>query len=241
MKLQNKDIVVIGDIHGRDVWKKIVNDPQNKDKTIIFIGDYFDSFTIPRPDQLNNYFDIMQYKEDNPDRVYCILGNHDIMYLSYLHDTCSGFCPVFKSIVQYPLDRNVKDGLHTMAVQAENGGIKFLFTHAGVSGIWASNNNIDIDDPVEDINELFLNKPGKFNFTSGDTLDFYGNSSTQPPTWIRPKKLNKVRIKNFIHIVGHTWHKKIVNKHYKNIIICDSLPNQYLVISKDGTLTPVNI
>ena len=49
--------IVIGDIHGRDVWKKIV-EHENADK-VIFIGDYFDSFDIPSSDQINNFLDII--------------------------------------------------------------------------------------------------------------------------------------------------------------------------------------
>ncbi|MFM7767039.1 MAG: hypothetical protein ACKO9S_04160 [Bacteroidota bacterium] len=37
-----KKIVAIGDIPGRDVWKKIVKSHQDADR-IIFIGDYFDA------------------------------------------------------------------------------------------------------------------------------------------------------------------------------------------------------
>ena len=36
--------IVIGDIHGRDVWKEIVF--QEQADRVIFIGDYFDSFDI---------------------------------------------------------------------------------------------------------------------------------------------------------------------------------------------------
>ena len=57
-------LVVIGDIHGRAVWRKIVDDNPDADK-FIFLGDYFDShekkyytkvFQIYRPDFLLKYF-----------------------------------------------------------------------------------------------------------------------------------------------------------------------------------------
>ncbi|NBP57427.1 metallophosphoesterase, partial [bacterium] len=37
--------IFIGDIHGRSIWKEIVE--QEKPDRVIFIGDYFDSFDIP--------------------------------------------------------------------------------------------------------------------------------------------------------------------------------------------------
>jgi len=36
--------IFIGDIHGQDTWKKIV-ESENPDR-VVFIGDYFDSFDI---------------------------------------------------------------------------------------------------------------------------------------------------------------------------------------------------
>ena len=36
-----KDIIAIGDIHGRDTWKVIVE--ANPDSKVIFIADYFDT------------------------------------------------------------------------------------------------------------------------------------------------------------------------------------------------------
>ena len=53
--------VVIGDIHGRSVWKLIVN--MEKPDKVIFIGDYFDSFDIKGVDQLSNFQDIIAFKE----------------------------------------------------------------------------------------------------------------------------------------------------------------------------------
>jgi predicted phosphodiesterase len=38
-------IVAIGDIHGRDYWKQIIEQEQDAD-VFVFVGDYFDSFTI---------------------------------------------------------------------------------------------------------------------------------------------------------------------------------------------------
>ena len=37
--------ILIGDIHGRSIWKRIVAD--EKPDRVVFIGDYFDSFDIP--------------------------------------------------------------------------------------------------------------------------------------------------------------------------------------------------
>ena len=41
-------IVVIGDIHGRAIWRKIVDDNPDADR-FIFLGDYFDSRQLHPP------------------------------------------------------------------------------------------------------------------------------------------------------------------------------------------------
>lgn len=61
--------VVIGDIHGRSIWKLIVN-IENPDR-IIFIGDYFDSFNIKGEEQLNNFLDIIEYKNQVVRKLLC--------------------------------------------------------------------------------------------------------------------------------------------------------------------------
>ena len=53
-------IVVIGDIHGHDSWKKLIE--LNPDATeFVFIGDYFDSFSIPHVEQIYNYKEIIAF------------------------------------------------------------------------------------------------------------------------------------------------------------------------------------
>ena len=45
-RLNNFKIIVIGDIHGRTIWKQIVAANPDAD-LFVFIGDYFDSFASP--------------------------------------------------------------------------------------------------------------------------------------------------------------------------------------------------
>ena len=49
-------LIAIGDIHGRDIWKQIVETEQPD--TVVFVGDYFDSFNIPGIDQIHNFKNI---------------------------------------------------------------------------------------------------------------------------------------------------------------------------------------
>ena len=49
--------IYIGDIHGRDTWKQIVDEHDDADN-IVFIADYFDSFNISGTVQLHNIKEI---------------------------------------------------------------------------------------------------------------------------------------------------------------------------------------
>ena len=66
-------IVVISDVHGRDLWKKQVEEEAD---LYIFLGDYFDSFDIPHEIQISNFLDIKKFYEDNKDKVILLAGNH---------------------------------------------------------------------------------------------------------------------------------------------------------------------
>jgi predicted phosphodiesterase len=72
-------IICIGDIHGRDCWVKILE--QNPDADLfVFEGDYFDSFTIPALEQINNFKLILKFRDENPNKVIMLFGNHDFHY-----------------------------------------------------------------------------------------------------------------------------------------------------------------
>ena len=72
-------MLVIGDIHGQDFWKSIVNEHMDEDY-IVFVGDYFDSYSIGSKKILDNFRKIIKLKQTYPDKVKLLLGNHDIHY-----------------------------------------------------------------------------------------------------------------------------------------------------------------
>lgn len=56
---------IIGDIHGRDCWKRFVDD----NLINVFIGDFLDPYTysISFDDCKHNFWEIIDYKEQHPD------------------------------------------------------------------------------------------------------------------------------------------------------------------------------
>ena len=64
----------IPDTHGREIWKRAV---QHIDwDEVVFIGDYFDSYDLSFITQLNNFEDILEFKEAHGDKVKLLIGNH---------------------------------------------------------------------------------------------------------------------------------------------------------------------
>ena len=203
--------IVLGDTHGRSNWKLAIH--QDKPDRVIFIGDYFDSFEIPGIDQIHNFKEIIQYKENNPQiEVVLLIGNHDHHYYPEIGYTgTSGYQSGIAPSITQVIDENRHH------LQMAYGFGEYLFTHAGVSpqfmdqvfGIdgWSKEN------VVVDLNELFKYKPKSFEFTG---FDPYGDSPSQTPIWIRPGSLMSVNKKHknglkkdYIQIVGHTQMRRL--------------------------------
>ena len=242
--------IVIGDVHGRSLWKQIVNQ-ENADR-VIFIGDYFDSFDIKCENQITNFLDIIEYKKSSGKEVIMLVGNHDHHYFPEIGDTgTSGYQAIGRLQIGPVIDAN-REHLQ-MAYKMDD----FLFSHAGVSSEWMDDNIVgwDVDNMVGRINELFHYQPNKFTFRSFKQYsnertilsDGHGSNTYQTPIWIRPKALMNVNYNTLrtqvIQIVGHTQVKKLDlvgsqksagGRYY--LIDCQDSTGEYLVI-QDGELS----
>jgi len=243
--------VVIGDTHGRSLWKLIINQEQDADR-IIFIGDYFDSFDIKGEEQLNNFLDIIEFKKSTDKEVIMLIGNHDYHYFPEVGENgTSGYQSVFSHQIKPIIDAN-REHLQ-MAYKFD----EFLFSHAGVSSKFMDSvfgkGEWQLETMVEQLNELFKYKPLKFGFGEAVSmkkmsyLDPYGDNTEQSPIWIRPRSLmaanrDTLRTK-IIQVVGHTAVKKLDidgamkaagGRYY--LIDCQETTGEYLVI-QDGELS----
>jgi hypothetical protein len=237
--------VVLGDTHGRSLWKLITH--TEKPDRVVFIGDYFDSFEISGFDQIQNFKDIVHYKETSGIEVVMLVGNHDYHYMTGIDEQYSGYQNTLAPSISEVLEQN-KHHLQ-MAYQFKD----FLFTHAGVSGKFLNSvfgkGEWNVENIVEDINELYKYKPRTFMFGAAVSisksrwLDPYGDNTEQSPIWIRPRSLmsaNMDTLKNkVIQIVGHTQVSKITddiaaekdNRYW--FIDCLGTSGQYMVIEDD--------
>jgi len=209
--------IVIGDIHGRSIWK-LIYELEKPDK-MIFIGDYFDSFDIKGVDQLSNFQDIITFKESGVCEVVLLIGNHDYHYFPEIGDTgTSGYQHLLAPSIQYIVDQN-RNHLK-MAYQIDD----MLLTHAGVSSVFMDQvfgiDGWKVENLAIDLNEMFKYKPKTFEF--GKMLHYntyqdpYGDNEAQSSIWIRPKSLmraNKDTLrKKIIQVVGHTEQTQIDKK-----------------------------
>mgnify|MGYP003320139833 CR=1 FL=1 len=218
-------VVFIGDIHGHDTWKRIVADNKTADH-FVFVGDYFDAYLITPAVQIQNFKEIIEFKECTPDRVTLLMGNHDFHYTPYCKGRYGGYSHFFANEIGELLKANAHN--LEMAWQYNN----LLVTHAGLSSTW-------YDEKVEDkghmfeiadkINQLWKVAPWEFNF-SGPTRD--GNSKDNSPLWIRPEALRSDPVDpDIIQIVGHTQRERISDA--DKVFVIDTLPREYLVLEDD--------
>jgi len=132
-------ILSIGDIHGRNVWKKFEDIPQLITYSgfepdydyYVFVGDYTDSFSKSNSEIFQNLKDLIEFKKNYPNNVVLLLGNHDMQYLtSYGENGCSGFRPE----AYFDLHELFRENrtLFQLAFQYKN----YLWTHAGVHRGW---------------------------------------------------------------------------------------------------------
>ena len=229
-------IVVLGDIHGRTVWKEILA-KESPDK-VIFLGDYVSSHNdIDAQVQLDNLYAILNYR--GCEKIL-LRGNHDMQHLCYHWAVCTG------------LDRLVADEMYDIkpqflartrwAHQESVGGKRVIFSHAGISKAWINGviRVVDIEQPnwVDELNRICPSKRFGFN---GEPGDVYGDSPMQPCTWIRPEALTGNWIDGYTQVVGHTPQdsvKEIKVNETDSLWLCDALGNNSYLIIEDGQFIP---
>lgn len=180
--IKSKNILTIGDIHGRDSWKEIIfggntefffwkqaveeGDLEEKYKfqidwdRIIFVGDYVDSFDISDRTILENLEDIILFAKTYPRLVVLLLGNHDIQYI-VRNEWCSGY----RSQMSFDLKKlfTENESLFRIAYldkseidyEGTDKKHKTLWTHAGVTSGWYLEMIRDIKNPKFKYKSIF--------------------------------------------------------------------------------------
>lgn len=227
-------LVVIGDIHGRSVWRKIVDDNPDAEK-FIFLGDYFDSHEkkyYPSK-QVFNFKAILEFqKHIGSDKVILLLGNHDYHYMNN-RKHYTGYNQITYFDASPLLRENYSNGNIKIIHKESN----FLFSHAGITDYWLHNISSSCDiNKLNDTNTFDL-RTLEWNANCG--YDEYGNTKSNSPIWVRPEALTENKFEEYIQIVGHTWFhpddiESIIKKGQETgIYMCDCLPHHYLIINEN--------
>ena len=225
-------ICVIPDIHGKQVWKKIIKNVV-ADK-YIFLGDYFDSFReSERQYQIANFYEIVDWCKEHD--VDLLIGNHEYHYLKGVSDRYSGYNHFMAIDIKDALEDVIGQELLKPCVRYND----FVFVHAGITKTWCENNQIDMSNFVDDINRRFQEERHIFRFSAGDEDNAYGDEICQSPLWVRPDSLEQDMIEGVTFVVGHTHFEGVNIK--DNVIYTDVLDsvNQVLTIDTETNETIV--
>lgn len=251
--------LIIGDLHCRPIWKDIVAKEGNTCDKIIFLGDY----TCPKEVKFNDptdacgfLYEVLDFKDKNPDKVILLRGNHDLASIGYYWAQC---WPKDNDKVQAYWQTNdvknwfLKNTQWVYRIPFTN----IVCSHAGIGEYFlnecAKRTQSEHRCTIEQISEINRLIPSElFGFTDDNPFDTNGESKCQPCTWIRPYTLLEYGVKDVIHVVGHTPTKHICNikeeciesenvQNYCDVWCCDNLANGEYLIIEDREFKPCKL
>jgi hypothetical protein len=210
----------MGDVHGRDFWKRHLE----KDFSEFYIlGDYFDSFDAPFEFQLKNFMELCKAARADS-RIKLCLGNHDYHYLKNIFpQEYSGFQVNKLPKIRKALEENM-DLIKVLYITKD----RIIISHAGVSTTFMEKMKAYGVHKPEDINATFLQNRNILTFSG---INNYGDDVTQSPIWIRPVSLIIDHLAGYSQIVGHTERPDInvftmeeasAKKEALTLVICDT-------------------
>ena len=190
-------IAVIGDRHGYDFGREWLEENINNTdiNKFVFVGDWFDSFDKSLDDQIDVFLKDMSYKEQRPDDVYYLYGNHDVHYIFDKAVRCSGYQNTNRFKISNVLYKHISKIQHLCYFDG------WLFSHAGVSNT-LRNFFFDRFGPVtiEEFVEMGnISDNEAFYHCDNNGYGLYSGSM-----WIRPKQLFKDLIEGVNQCYGHT-------------------------------------
>lgn len=115
-------VIAIGDIHGRNIWKKI---DFNSYDAVVFVGDYLDSRqNLTDKVILKNLRDIIKL-QSKYNHIHFLIGNHD---LQYTDDQFQFFVSGYRESYAEAAMKTLSKLNWKFAVEIDN----VLYSHAGV-------------------------------------------------------------------------------------------------------------
>lgn len=230
------NILVIGDLHGSNLWKDILiaydKFPLHK---IVFLGDYTDHWTRKNEVIYNNLVQLIDFKKDNPDVVELLLGNHDIQYWNHINEIYNYRCSGYRAVMHFDLYDLFKENknLFKIAYQYKN----HLFTHAGIHKGWYKfrfMKYVKENETIADSLNLALQYNLKELYDVGWSRG--GSQKVGGPLWADKGETFKKPLIGYHQYIGHTSIHEI--KTYKistdtSVTYCDVLEVENIKNIKD--------
>lgn len=138
-------ILIVPDVHGRKFWHKALEMIDEVDQ-VVFLGDYLDPYShegITFDDAVQEFNDILKFKEEYPDKVTLLVGNHDMHYIVKEFMDCSRL-NVWRRLEVHELYNKHIDKFQLICIM--NG---YLFSHAGVYLEWAKKYEITFKELLD--------------------------------------------------------------------------------------------
>ena len=203
----NKKILIIPDVHGRTFWKSAMKSGDYE--KIVFLGDYTDPYEmegITNRDALKNFKSIIAFKQQNPEKVVLLLGNHDLHYYSgYYYELTGGvrYDPVSAVVLQRIFAKY--HSFFQLAWETDWGNKHYLFSHAGVTQSWLKRNLELIRKPdARHLNRLLHSNDGLESLAQVGKMR-WGNYPSGSMVWADIVELLESKpLPDTYQIVSHT-------------------------------------
>ena len=135
-------VLIVPDVHGRKFWHKAMEMIDEVDQ-VVFLGDYLDPYPregITFEDALMEFEEILAFKEDYPDKVVLLVGNHDMHYIKTEFMNCSRLNVRQRQEIHDLFMSNIDKFQLIYEID------KYLFSHAGVYLEWTKKYEITLWD-----------------------------------------------------------------------------------------------
>lgn len=219
--MKTDEILVVPDVHGRTFWKNGNPNVYTKDyKLIVFLGDYLDPYWdehIELKGCLNNFKEIIQFKEENIDRVVLLLGNHDLHYVTHIIQSGRKYEGIREIEQLFAANWGLFKIMHLINVDNQD----IVFSHAPIVRKWIDTCNSIlgdlnqgsfrvpslVPDLVNFLNSLWedynnFGNPRLFGLLSYCSWYRGGYDAAGSPIWADVREAQKIN--DYYQVFGHT-------------------------------------
>lgn len=221
-------MIIIPDIHGRIFWKKPVEENLGKEY-ILFLGDYLDPYyyeDVPPEEVFPRFMEILALKQEHPDDIMLLLGNHDLHYVNgalqggrydYLHGVRN----------KKAFSDNAR--LFQLTYEIVIHGQRYLFSHAGIHAGWIQKYKAYLGgaEPEEigrTLNEYWWNNghwPRLFTILKDIPYSRFGNCRYGSPVWadIKDWQDDPEELPGIYQIFGHSQQETdpVIGRHFASL------------------------